>query len=201
MAKLQLSKSALAREQKSLKTFQRFLPSLDLKRQQVMAERAKAERALADTRREIERFRKEAGEKLPMLALGEVDLTDLAKLKKVTLGTENVVGTRLPKLEEIEVEVRPYALMGRPQWVDRTAEILRDMLELRVRVQVEERRLELLEQAVKTVTQRVNLFDKVLIPTAKQNIKRIQIYLSDLQTAAVARSKLAKKKHASAGAA
>ena len=199
MAKLQLSKSALAREQKSLKTFQRFLPSLDLKRQQVMAERAKAEKALADTRREIDRFRKEAGEKLPMLALGEVDLTDLAKLKKVTLGTENVVGTRLPKLDEIEVEVRPYALMGRPQWVDRTAEILHDMLELRVRVQVEERRLALLEQAVKTVTQRVNLFDKVLIPTAKQNIKRIQIYLSDLQTAGVARSKLAKKKHATAG--
>ncbi len=199
MAKLQLSKSALAREQKSLKTFQRFLPSLDLKRQQVMAERAKAEKALTDTRREIDRFRKEAGEKLPMLALGEVDLTDLAKLKKVTLGTENVVGTRLPKLEEIEVEVRAYALMGRPQWVDRTAEILHDMLELRVRVQVEERRLALLEQAVKTVTQRVNLFDKVLIPTAKQNIKRIQIYLSDLQTAGVARSKLAKKKHATAG--
>ncbi len=201
MAKLQLSKSALAREQKSLKTFERFLPSLDLKRQQVMAERAKAEKALANTQQEIERFRKEAGEKLPMLALGEVDLTDLAKLKKVTLGTENVVGTRLPKLEEIEVEVRPYALMGRPQWVDRTAEILHDMLELRVRVQVEERRLALLEQAVKTVTQRVNLFDKVLIPTAKQNIKRIQIYLSDLQTAAVARSKLAKKTHAAAGAA
>ncbi len=201
MAKLQLSKSALAQEQKSLKTFQRFLPSLDLKRQQVMAERAKAERALAETRREIDRFRKEAGEKLPMLALGEVDLTDLAKLEKVTLGIENVVGTRLPKLEEIEVEVRPYALMGRPQWVDRTAEILHDMLELRVRVQVEERRLELLEQAVKTVTQRVNLFDKVLIPSAKQNIKRIQIYLSDQQTAGVARSKLAKKKHAAAGAA
>ncbi len=201
MAKLQLSKSALAQEQKSLKTFQRFLPSLDLKRQQVMAERAKAERALAETRQEIDRFRKEAGEKLPMLALGEVDLTDLAKLEKATLGIENVVGTRLPKLEEIEVEVRPYALMGRPQWVDRTAEILRDMLELRVRVQVEERRLELLEQAVKTVTQRVNLFDKVLIPSAKQNIKRIQIYLSDQQTAGVARSKLAKKKHAAAGAA
>ena len=172
MAKLQLSKSALAQEQKSLKTFQRFLPSLDLKRQQVMAERAKAERALAETRREIDRFRKEAGEKLPMLALGEVDLTDLAKLTKVKLGIENVVGTRLPKLEEIEVEVRPYAFMGRPQWVDRTAEILHDMLELRVRVQVEERRLELLEQAVKTVTQRVNLFDKVLIPSAKQKSQR-----------------------------
>ncbi len=201
MAKLQLSKSALAEQKKHLKTYQRFLPSLDLKRQQVMAERAKAKQALAATRREIERFQKEAGEKLPMLAISEVDLTDLAKLTKINLGTENVVDTRLPKLESIEVEVRPYALMGRPQWVDRTAEILHDMLELRIRVQVEERRLELLEQAVKTVTQRVNLFDKVLIPTAQQNIKRIQIYLSDLQTAGVARSKLAKKKQAAARAA
>lgn len=200
MAKLQLSKSALAHEQKSLKTFQRFLPSLDLKRQQVMAERAKARQALEETRREIQRFRAEAGEKLPMLAIREVDLTDLARLTKVTLGTENIVGTRLPKLDEIEVEVRPYALLGRPHWVDRTAEILRDMLELRIRVQVEERRVALLEAAVKTVTQRVNLFEKVLIPSAQQNIKRIKIYLSEQQTAAVSRSKLSKKKQAARAA-
>ena len=198
MAKLQLSKSALSQEQKSLKMFQRFLPSLDLKRQQVMAERAKAKKALEETRRKIERFRRETGEQLPMLAIREVDLTDLVRLTKVKLGTENVVGTRLPKLDEIEVEVRPYARMGRPHWVDRTAEILRDMLELRIRVQVEERRVALLEAAVKTVTQRVNLFEKVLIPRAQQNIKRIQIYLSEMQTAAVVRSKISKSKHAAA---
>lgn len=200
MAKLQLSKSALAREQKSLKTFQRFLPSLDLKRQQVMAERAKAERALAATRREIGRLRRLAGETLPMLALAEVDLTDLVTLGNVEIGSENVVGTRLPTLAAIETEVRPYGYLCRPQWADRTAELLREMLELRVRVQVEERRVALLELAVKTVTQRVNLFDKVLIPQARGNIKRIRIYLSDMETAAVVRSKIAKKKHAAAEA-
>ena len=201
MAKLQLSKSALAREQKSLRTYQRFLPSLDLKRRQVMAERAKAERALADTRREMERRREAVRGKLPMLALGEVDLTGLARLAEVRIGTENVVGTHLPRLEDIEVELRPYAYLGRPPWVDRTAEILREMLELRIRAQVEARRVALLEQAIKTVTQRVNLFDKVLIPEAQSKIKRIQIYLSDMETAAVVRSKIAKKKHAAAGAA
>lgn len=201
MAKLQLSKSALAREQKSLRTYQRFLPSLDLKRRQVMAERAKAERALADTRREMERRREAVRGKLPMLALGEVDLTGLARLAGVRIGTENVVGTHLPRLEDIEVELRPYAYLGRPPWVDRTAEILREMLELRIRAQVEARRVALLEQAIKTVTQRVNLFDKVLIPEAQSKIKRIQIYLSDMETAAVVRSKISKKKHAAAGSA
>lgn len=196
MARLQLSKSALSREQKNLKTYQRFLPSLDLKRQQVMAERNEAARQLAQTRREINALRKAAGDINPMLANRDVELTDLARITDVRLDVENVVGTRLPTLKTVTVEVRDYPLMAKPFWVDNTAQMLRQMLELRVRLQVEERRLALLEQAVKTITQRVNLFDKVLIPRARQNIKRIQIYLSDLQTAAVVRSKIAKRKRA-----
>ena len=51
-------------------------------------------------------------------------------LKDIRFGSENVVGTRLPRLEAIEVEVRPYALLAKPHWVDTTAALLRDMLEL-----------------------------------------------------------------------
>mgnify|MGYP001813344870 CR=1 FL=1 len=196
MARLQLSKSALSREQKNLRTYKRFLPSLDLKRQQVMAERNEAARQLAQTRREIDALRKAAGDINPMLANRDVELTDLARITDVRLDVQNVVGTRLPTLTALTVEVRDYPLMAKPFWVDNTAQMLRQMLELRVRLQVEQRRLALLEQAVKTITQRVNLFDKVLIPRARQNIKRIQIYLSDLQTAAVVRSKIAKRKRA-----
>ena len=196
MARLQLSKSALSREQKNLRTYKRFLPSLDLKRQQVMAERNEAARQLAQTRREINELREAAGDINPMLANRDVELTDLARITDVRLDVENVVGTRLPTLTTVIVEVRDYPLMAKPFWVDNTAQMLRQMLELRVRLQVEQRRLALLEQAVKTITQRVNLFDKVLIPRARQNIKRIQIYLSDLQTAAVVRSKIAKRKRA-----
>ncbi len=196
MAKLQLSKSALSREQGNLERFERFLPSLDLKRQQVTAERSKAARGLAQTRREIEASLKEAGERLPMLACGEADLTDLVKVTGVELEAENVVGTSLPRLKTVGVEVRDYALLGKPLWVDAAVEVLRRLLELRIRVQVEERRLALLDEAVKTVTQRVNLFDKVLIPRARKNIKRIRIYLSDMETAAVVRSQIAKRKRA-----
>ena len=196
MARLQLSKSSLARETKSLRTFERFLPSLDLKRQQLMAERAKAAKVLSETHEAIDGFRKQVGQKLPMLANLDVDLTDLAKLSKVELGTENVVGTELPKLDKIEVEVRHYALLAKPHWVDNVVAMLHDMLELTIRAQVEERRVALLDKAVKTITQRVNLFDKVLIPKARSNIKRIKIYLSDEEMSAVVRSKISKRKRA-----
>ena len=196
MARLQLSKSSLSREQKNLATYQKFLPSLDLKRQQLMAERVKANRALVATHEEIEFLKREVGKKLRMLSDQDVDLTDLAKLTNVRFGSENLVGTRLPTLEAIEVEVRPYALLGKPHWVDTLASVLHNMLELRIRVQIEERRVALLEAAVKTITQRVNLFDKVLIPDTRKNIKRIKIYLADAEKAAVVSSKISKRKHA-----
>ena len=196
MARLQLNKSSLAREAKSLRTYERFLPSLDLKRQQLMAERAKAGHALAETRNEIESLRTQVGRTLPMLANMDVDLTDLANVTGVELETENLVGTHLPVVKSVDVRIRPYALLAKPHWVDNVAAMLREMLELRIRAQVEERRVALLDAAVKTITQRVNLFDKVLIPKARANIKRIRIYMSDEEMAAVVRSKIAKRKHA-----
>jgi len=196
MARLQLNKSSLARQTTELQTYKRFLPSLDLKRQQLMAERNKAALAVTDAQKAIEDFRAEVGEKLPMLANEDVDLTDLAKLTKVELGMENLVGTHLPVLKHIEVEVRPYALLAKPHWVDKASALLHDMLELRVQEQIAHRRLELVEKAVNTITQRVNLFDKVLIPRAQKNIKKIRIYLSDEEMAAVVRSKISKRKHA-----
>ncbi len=198
MARLQLNKSSLAREGRNLRTYERFLPSLDLKRQQLMAERAKAARTLAGTDREIENLRRQVGNRLPMLANLNVDLSDLARVTAVVMGSENLVGTQLPVLERVEVAIGAYAPMTKPHWVDDTAALLQSMLELRIRRQVEAQRLLLLEAAVKTITQRVNLFDKVLIPKTRANIKKIKIYLSDEDMAAVVRSKIAKNKHATA---
>ena len=57
-----------------------------------------------------------------------------------------------------------------------------------------ETQVDLLSKELKTTSQRVNLFEKVKIPEAKENIKRIAIYLGDQQTAAVVRGKIAKNK-------
>ena len=53
-----------------------------------------------------------------------------------------------------------------------------------------------LNQQVRRITQRVNLFEKVLIPRARENIKRIHIGLGEQERSAVVRSKIAKKKRA-----
>lgn len=201
MARLSLNKSSLSRETRQLRTYQRFLPSLDLKRRQLVAERAKARRALEQTRRSLAETVAKVAETLPMLANENVDLEGIMRVTGVNLTEENVLGARLPVLAGVQLEAARYAYLGRPHWVDRVVEHLHAALELRVTEQVQVRRAALLDQAVQKITQRVNLFDKVLIPRARENIRRIRIYLADHERAAVVRAKIAKRKRAAEAAA
>jgi V/A-type H+-transporting ATPase subunit D len=194
MARLALNKATLSRQVQQLKIFERFLPSLDLKRKQLLAERVKASAALRRTEQELAPIERLITEQFPMASREDVDLTGLVRLNSAKLGTENVVGVKLPLLESMDVEMREYGLLGRPHWVDRFAQLLRETIELQVRVQVERRRLQLLEVGVRKITQRVNLFDKVLIPRTREDIRRIRIYLSDTERAGVVQAKISKKK-------
>ena len=119
-------------------------------------------------------------------------LTGLVRVRRVDLTEENVVGVRLPRIAAIDIEVAEYSTLAKPFWLDTLADKLRSMLELRARRAVGGERVQRLEQAVRKVTQRVNLFEKVLIPQARENISRIQIHLADAERAAVVRSKIMK---------
>lgn len=198
MARLQLNKSALAREQASLVTYERFLPSLDLKRQQLMGERAKAHAVRAELEADLDNLVKLVGREVPMLANTAVDLDGLVRLRDYTLSTENVVGLKLPVLGGIDLETRPYSPFAKPHWVDTVVHLLAQMIEARLRLNIAKQRVALIDAAVDTVTQRVNLFENVLIPNARQNIKRIRLYLSDEEMQAVVRSKISKRKRAAA---
>jgi V/A-type H+-transporting ATPase subunit D len=194
VAKLRLSKSALQQERSQLKLYQSTLPSLDLKRRQLTVELAKARRTYVETQQAVESLETSIGQQLPMLANPDIEITGLVEMTDFQIGEENVVGVRLPVLERIHCTVADYSLLAKPAWVDVLVERLRDVAELRTQVLVDAERVRILEYQEKRVTQRVNLFDKILIPTAQRNIQRIQIFLGDADRAAVVRSKIAKRK-------
>jgi V/A-type H+-transporting ATPase subunit D len=128
-----------------------------------------------------------------MLANREIDVSGLVRVESFQIEEENLVGVKLPALVEVTCNVMPYSMLAKPHWVDMLVEQIKQMVEQKTSVQVAAQRVRLLEQAERRVTQRVNLFDKILIPTAKKNIKKIQIYLADAERAAVVRSKITKK--------
>lgn len=198
MGRLALNKSSLSQQNRQLKTFERYLPSLDLKRRQLIAQRAKAAKAIEARQTAIEALQEQVARSLPMASNTEVTIDGLVRVSQVELDEENVMGVHLPRLARVQLEHRPYSLLAKPEWVDNFALRMAEMLELRIHIQVEQQRLTLLNEAVRTITQRVNLFDKVLIPRARENIRRIQIVIADAERAAVVRAKIAKDKRAKA---
>ncbi|MBZ9934886.1 V-type ATP synthase subunit D [Mesorhizobium sp. BR1-1-16] len=193
MARIPLSKSQLRKEKENLVSFRRYLPALDLKRQQLMGERVRAERGIGEAERKAAAAASEAGAALPMLADERIDVAGLVTIRQVRLGTQNVAGVKLPVVEAIEVERAPYGRMVRPHWVDALVQHLEAAIRLSVEVEVARQRVDALRKAVATVTQRVNLFDKVLIPETERNIRHILVYLGDAERAAVVGAKIAKR--------
>ena len=192
MARLKLSKASLQQELVKLKLYEKLLPSLELKRRQLAIELDKARREYAATRTEVERLEARVGAELPMLANTEIELKDLVKMTALDIGQENVVGVRLPVLKEVECQVAEYSPLAKPAWVDALAERLVDAAAARTRIQVAAERVRILGRAERRITQRVNLFEKILIPRTRKSIERIQIWLGDLGRAAVVQAKLAK---------
>lgn len=194
MAKLKLSKHAMHEQQEQLKLYKRLLPSLDLKRRQLTLEAQKAEEEYAEALALSEALETRIGQELPMLADEGLRLRDLVVVKGYRLGEQNVVGVRLPVLQALDCQVADYSPLATPPWLDILVQRLKDAKTSRLRAEIAAQRLEILRVQLRRVTQRVNLFEKILIPTAHTHIQRIRIYLGETERAAVVTSKLAKSK-------
>src|SRR5215831_4613622 len=196
MAIIALSKSSLQQQRDRLRLFERFLPSLELKRQQLTAEYKKALQVLAEAEQGAEQASRSLPALLPILGSARMQLSGLIRIRRVDVAEEDVLGLRLPTLRAVEFDTAAYSLLATPFWFDDLVTCLKEVATYRLRLQVYRERVARMQGAVRRVSQRVNLFSKVLIPNAERDIARIQIFLSDVERAAVVTSKIAKGKRA-----
>ena len=201
MATLSLNKSSLQQQRGKLGLFERFLPSLDLKRQQLAAEYKKSMQILAEAEQGAGKASRSLTGLLPILGSATMKLSGLVRIRRIDIDEEDVLGVRLPALKSVEFVTADYSLLATPFWIDDLVTCLKEVATYRIRLHVYRERAARMQSAVRRITQRVNLFDKVLIPNAKRDIARIQIFLSDVARAAVVTSKIAKGKRARQAAA
>ncbi|MAC46329.1 V-type ATP synthase subunit D [Oceanospirillum beijerinckii] len=199
MGKLALNKSTLNKEGRKVKAYRKFVPALDLKRKQLLAERAQSRRTLTELEHSLETIRQRVREQLPMLSNYQGNVDQLVTIEHFSLRQINLVGIRLPELESVSLKVQPYSTLATEHWLDPMVDLLKESVELQLTQQILNKRLELLDVGLRKTTQRLNLFDKVLIPQAEKNIRKIRIALSDSERAGVVTSKIAKNKRLKAG--
>ena len=198
MPKIKLTKSELKTQRDSLKQFTRFLPTLQLKKQQLQLEtRQSQERIEKNKKREI-KFKYNISSWISMFA-EDSDIERLAKyitVKKIETDIQNIAGVEIPIYNRTHFKISDYNLFIEAPWVDDGIKAICDLIEIRAERDILEEQYRRINNELRTTTQRVNLFEKVKIPECKENIRVIQIYLGDQQTSAVGRSKIAKKKMA-----
>ena len=194
MAKIKLTKTELKAQTDALKRFQRFLPMLQLKKQQLQGEIAGIVAKADEVSAKEQAVRKSLEAWVGLFATGEDLLGGLVSVKEVKTSRANIAGVEIPVFGGIETEVKPIDLWATPAWVDDAVAALTDVLALQCERAVLERQRELVTEELRTTSQRVNLFEKVKIPDCRENIRVIKIAIGDEQTAAVTRGKIAKSR-------
>ena len=196
---VKLTKNELKVQKDRLKQFQRYLPTLQLKKQQLQAVVMQVTAQLEQVARERQAAVAGLDDWVAVFAENdsfpaEKRLETLVRPRHVVCGEENIAGVVVPVFQELSFEDIQYDVADYPLWVDTAAVRLREIARLDALEKTLRRQVELLERELRATAQRVNLFEKVKIPEAKENIRVIGIYLGDQQTSAVVRGKIAKKK-------
>ena len=195
MAKIKLTKTELKAQTDALKRFQRFLPMLQLKKQQLQAEIAGIVQKAEEVTARENAAREALGSWVGLFASVDEDmLAGLVKVKSIDTGDANIAGVTIPVFKGVQTEVREIDAWATPAWLDDAVKAVTGILSLRSERKVLERQRELVTAELTTTSQRVNLFEKVKIPACKENIRVIKIAIGDEQTAAVTRGKIAKSR-------
>lgn len=192
--KIRLTKGELKRQRDALRQYERYLPTLQLKKQQLQLEILK-QLNLLEEKRQLKDRKKDA-----IMAWAGLLSEDVSGLKewltpiKVIRNERSIAGVDIPVFEGVDFAEADYDLFLLPLWVDVGLEYLRQIVSLKEEINIIEEGIKILRQELRITTQRVNLFEKVKIPEAKEAIRRIKIYIGDQMANAVGRSKIAKRK-------
>lgn len=193
MGKIKHTKNELKRQKDDLKRFTRYLPTLILKKQQLQLEIIKVLSAIDALEEAIRAFKEKLYAWVSVFA-EEVHLENLVSVEKINLSTGNIAGRDIPVFQDVIFKEEKYDFLTIPIWVDYGIRALKKYIVLKTRRRIFEEQLVLIRREFRVTTQRVNLFEKIKIPQAVENIRKIRIFLGDMQTAAVVTGKIAKRK-------
>ncbi|MCK5161296.1 MAG: V-type ATP synthase subunit D, partial [Candidatus Aureabacteria bacterium] len=175
--KIKFTKGELKKQRDSKTQFQRYLPILQLKQQQLQLEVQKTEARLKKLKEEVEQIKEDMVSWIGVLAEPKIDLTPWVKPKDVVTSTTNIAGVDVPVFKRADFAEVDYDIFSMPLWVDSAVDEIRRLSELIAETDITQEEHNILNRELKVTMQRVNLFEKVKIPESKENIRVIQIYL------------------------
>ena len=191
--KIKFTQGELKRQRDAQRQYERYLPTLQLKKQQLQLEILSQQSAFRK-RKNFLSEREKSAEEWSGLLIEVPEISQWLIPEKIITSKKNIAGVDVPVFERVDFKPAEYDLFLTPLWVDAALELLREMVSLQEEIAIFEKGIFILRHELRITTQRVNLFEKIKIPQAKEAIRLIKISIGDQMTNAVGRSKIAKAK-------
>ncbi|OJU81267.1 MAG: V-type ATP synthase subunit D [Chlamydia sp. 32-24] len=195
MAEIKLTKNELRNQQNKLSQLEKYLPTLQLKKALLQLEVNEARGEITQFEENYKKLHSQVRSWSEIITSNKaINFEEAVKVQNVAKRYENIAGVEVPYFESITFEPYDYRLFDTPAWVDSAISYMRKLAEAQAKIKIAEEKKDALEKELREVSIRVNLFEKILIPRALKNIKKIKVFLGDQQLAAVSQAKVAKKK-------
>jgi len=195
VAEIKLTKNELRNQQNKLSQLEKYLPTLQLKKALLQLEVNEARGEITQFEENYKKLHSQVRSWSEIITSNKaINFEEAVKVQNVAKRYENIAGVEVPYFESITFEPYDYRLFDTPAWVDSAISYMRKLAEAQAKIKIAEEKKDALEKELREVSIRVNLFEKILIPRALKNIKKIKVFLGDQQLAAVSQAKVAKKK-------
>lgn len=192
---IKLTKNELRIQQVRLAQFQRYLPTLQLKKAMLQFEVMSAQMEITQFEEELavsfKRLQKFSPFFMEKVSCNLLEYADILHVEKCY---ENIAGVEIPILQRVVFKEAEYSLFSTPVWTDSAAENVKEFVTIREKLTIAQEKRRALDKELQDVSIRVNLFEKILIPRSLRNISKIRIFLGDQQLSSVSQAKVAKKK-------
>lgn len=196
--KIKHTKNALKEQRDALARFERYLPMLQLKKQQLQMEIINIENRIAQIKQQCDEILEKANEWIAVLNDGRdnagCNFENIIKLEEILCEIANIAGIDIPIYKDCKIKKMDYSIWDTPPWYDEACKLVERLIRLYAEHKILEESRRKIYEELRVTTQRVNLFEKVKIPECRENIRVIKIFLGDEQTSSVARAKIAKEK-------
>ncbi len=179
MASVKLTKNELKKQKDQLKQFERYLPTLQLKKQQLQMVIMKTVNELEQMDEAYHSMIDALDDWVAVFAENTV-FPDDKKIEKLVIPDnviytqDNIAGVSVPVFKELTFQEISYDVADYPLWVDEALVQMREIARKNVLLLTMKEQVELLNRELRLTSQRVNLFEKVKIPEAKENIRKIE---------------------------
>jgi V/A-type H+-transporting ATPase subunit D len=189
-----MNKNTLATLKEELKEYNTAVPVFEMKEQKLKEVVRTVENSIVRLEDSIEEVNEETKKWVAVMAEDTVDLSKMVKVDHVVSDKREIAGVAIEEFEDIVFRNVEVDLFNTPLWLDAAIEVLQDQKTSRTLVEVEKRNLQMLREELLEARRMKNALLEVFIPETAESIRKIEIYLGDVERLAIGCAKLVKKK-------